>query len=331
MSHPKVSVAIPIYNEASVIDELLRRVFAVLDELPGGPHEVVFVDDGSQDETLAMLESAAESEPRIVVISLSRNFGHQPALSAAFNEVSGDVVVVMDADLQDPPEAIFPMLDKYREGHDVVYAIRVKRKEGRLKRWCYASFYRLMSWLADLRLPEGAGDFALLSRRMVRHIGESPERHRYLRGLRTWYGFSQVGIEVERSARHSGTPKYNVRRLFRLAFDGIFAFSVIPIRLATVLGLLVVFCSMLFAAYSLYAKLFFDQTSGQSPTGFTAIIFAVIFLGGMQLLFLGVAGEYIARIYDEVKRRPHYVVDRVIGRSIEDADTNDHKGQPSGR
>ncbi len=184
-------------------------------------------------------------------------------------------------------------------------------------RFCYASFYRLMSWLADLQLPEGAGDFALVSRRVVQLVRDSPERHRYLRGLRTWYGFSQVGIEVERSARHSGTSKYNFRRLFRLAFDGIFAFSVIPIRLATVLGLIVVFCSMIFAAYSLFAKFFYAETSDQSPTGFTAIIFAVIFLGGMQLLFLGVVGEYIGRIYDEVKRRPHYVVDRVIGRDGE--------------
>ncbi len=314
----RVSLAIPVYNEAEVIDELLARTTAVLDLLPGGPHEIVLVDDGSRDATFSMLDAAAQNDSRIVVLSLSRNFGHQSALSAAMDFVRGDVVVVMDADLQDPPETIPAMLAEYFRGHDVVYAIRVKRKEGWLLRLCYATFYKMMSSLADLHLPEGAGDFALLSRRVVDHIRQSPERHRYLRGLRTWYGFPQIGIEVERSARHAGTSKYNIRRLFGLAFDGIFAFSVIPIRLATLLGLFGVLCSMLFAMYSLFAKFFYANTMGQSPTGFTALIFAVVFLGSIQLLFLGVVGEYIGRIYDEVKRRPHYVVARVIGRESED-------------
>lgn len=314
----RVSLAIPVYNEADVICELLARSTAVLDSLPGGPHEIVLVDDGSSDGTFSLLEQAADEDSRISAISLSRNFGHQSALSAAMDFVRGDVVVVMDGDLQDPPETIPSMLAAYLRGYDVVYAIRVKRKEGWILRLCYASFYKIMSSLADLHLPEGAGDFALLSRRVVDHIRQSPERHRYLRGLRTWYGFPQIGIEVERSSRHAGVSKYNMRRLFGLAFDGIFAFSVIPIRLATLLGLSGVFCSMLFAMYSLFAKFFYANTSGQSPTGFTALIFAVVFLGSIQLLFLGVVGEYIGRIYDEVKRRPHYVVDRVIGRESEE-------------
>ena len=286
----------------------------MLDATPGGPHEMVFADDGSSDASFALLQQAATQDPRIVVVSLSRNFGHQSAVSAALDYTSGDVVVVMDGDLQDSPELIPTMLAEYADGHDVVYAIRTKRKEGWLKRSCYALFYRVIESLADLRLPRGAGDFALLSRRVVDLIRLSPERHRYLRGLRTWYGFSQKGIEVERSARHSGRSKFSLRRLFGLAFDGIFAFSIVPIRIASTLGLIVVLCSVAFAVYSLYAKFFFDQTANQSPPGFTALIFAITFLGGMQLLFLGIVGEYIGRIYNEVKRRPHYVVKQVIGK-----------------
>lgn len=309
---PRVSLAIPIYNERSVLPELIRRCQEVLGRLPGGGHEMVLVDDGSSDGSWEYLKEVSERDGRVVAVSLSRNFGHQAALSAALDHVRGDVIIIMDGDLQDPPEVIPDMLTEYANGHDVVYAIRVKRKEGMLMRFCYAAFYRLIFWLADLRLPEGAGDFALLSRRVVNLIQQSPERHRYLRGLRTWIGFSQKGLEIERSARHSGQPKYSWRRLFGLAFDGIFAFSILPIRIASLLGSVVVLCAMLFAGYSLYAKLFFEQSENRSPPGFTALIFAVIFLGGMQLLFLGVAGEYIGRIYDEVKRRPHYIINQVV-------------------
>jgi dolichol-phosphate mannosyltransferase len=311
MFEPKVSVAAPLYNEESVLPELLTRTRKVLDTLPGGPHELVLVDDGSSDGTLAHLEEAVAADPRIVAVSLSRNFGHQAALSAALDYASGDVVVVIDGDLQDPPEAIPRLLAEYHQGFDVVYAVRVKRKEGLLLRLCYGLYYRLAAMLSDVKLPVGAGDFALMSRRVVDLVRQSPERQRYLRGLRSWYGFQQKGIEIERQTRHSGKSKYSLRRLFRLAFDGIFAFSVIPIRLATALGLLSVIASVVYAAYSLYVKLFLDR----SPVGFTALIFAITFLSGVQLLFLGVIGEYIGRIYEEVKQRPHYVVKKVIGRS----------------
>jgi dolichol-phosphate mannosyltransferase len=216
----------------------------------------------------------------------------------------------MDGDLQDPPEAIPQLVREAEEGFDVVYVVRIKRKESLWLRTCYSLFYRLNSLLADLQLPVGAGDFAVMSRRVADLVRHSPERNRYLRGLRTWYGFNQKGIELERDARHSGKSKYNLRRLFKLAFDGIFAFSVIPIRLATVVGLFAVTCSVLFAIYALIAKFAF----GQSPVGFTALIFAITFLSGVQLLFLGVIGEYVGRIYEEVKQRPHYVVKQVIGK-----------------
>ena len=304
----KVSIAIPVYNEETIVEELLRRCLFVLDSLPGGPHEIVLVDDGSADRTWAMIEQASAQDRRVVGVTLSRNFGHQAAIGAALDHASGDFVVVMDGDLQDPPEAIPELLAEAQKGFDVVYVVRIGRKESVWLRACYATFYRLISILADLKLPIGAGDFAIMSRRVVDLVRQSPERQRYLRGLRTWYGFQQKGLEIERNARHSGKSKYSLRRLFRLAFDGVFAFSVVPIRLATAFGMLAVSCSVLFAIYSLIVKVFF----GLSPVGFTALIFAITFLSGVQLLFLGVIGEYIGRIYEEVKQRPHYVVKKVV-------------------
>ena len=305
---PKVSIAIPVYNEETIVEELLRRCLAVLDSMPNGPHEIVLVDDGSTDRTWALIQQASAQDGRVIGVTLSRNFGHQAAIGAALDHTSGDFVVVMDGDLQDPPEAIPDLLAEAQKGFDVVYVVRIGRKEGVWLRTCYALFYRLISLLADLKLPIGAGDFAIMSRRVVDLVRQSPERQRYLRGLRTWYGFQQKGLEIERNARHSGRSKYNLRRLFRLAFDGVFAFSVVPIRLATVFGMLAVTGSVLFVVYSLIVKVFF----GQSPVGFTALIFAITFLSGVQLLFLGVIGEYIGRIYEEVKQRPHYIVKQVV-------------------
>lgn len=301
----------PVYNEQSIVDDLLRRTLVVLDTLVGGPHELVLADDGSIDQTWQKIEAAARVDPRIVGVRLSRNFGHQAAIGAGLDHATGDWIVVMDGDLQDPPEFIPQLLQEANTGFDVVYVVRIKRKEGLLLRTCYSLFYRINSLLADLKLPVGAGDFAIMSRRVADLVRQSPERNRYLRGLRTWYGFQQKGIELERAARHSGTSKYSMRRLFRLAFDGIFAFSVIPIRLATVVGAIAVICSVLFAIYALIAKFAF----GQSPVGFTALIFAITFMSGVQMLFLGVIGEYIGRIYEEVKQRPHYVVRQLVGRS----------------
>ncbi len=315
MTHsPRVSVAVPVYNEESVVPELLRRTLAVLDEIPGGPHEIVLVDDGSSDRTGALIEEAAADEPRVVAVALSRNFGHQAALSAAFDFVSGDVVVAMDGDLQDAPEVIPRFLDEYHKGFDVVYAVRVKRKEGWLLRLCYRTFYRVIGRLADDRLPEGAGDFALMSRRVVDIVRQAPERHRYLRGLRSWAGFRQTGILVERDARHSGRSKYSVRKLFQLALDGILSFSTVPLRAATLAGAVAMGASLLFALYSVAVKVI----SGQSPEGFTALIVAITFLSGVQLLFLGVIGEYVGRIFEQVKQRPLYIVGRITGKQWTD-------------
>ena len=304
----RLSVAVPLHNEEAVIPELLRRTTDVLDALPGGPHEMVLVDDGSTDRTLELLEAAAAADERLVVVALSRNFGHQPAVTAALDYATGDAVVVMDGDLQDTPESIPRFVDKFREGYDVVYAQRARRKEGWWLRVCYWAFYRLLARLADLRLPLDAGDFALMSRRVVEELKRTPEHHRYLRGLRSWVGFRQTSVVVEREARHAGRSKYTALTLLKLASDGIFAFSIVPLRAAAMLGTAAIALSAVFALYALYARLFLDR----SPQGFTALILVITFLAGMHLVFLGVIGEYVGRIYEEVKRRPLYVVGTVI-------------------
>jgi polyisoprenyl-phosphate glycosyltransferase len=306
----RVSVAIPLYNEEQIISELLRRVRIVLDQIPGGPHEIVLVDDGSSDRTFEIVAQAAAQDSRIMAISLSRNFGHQSAVSAALDNVTGDVVIVMDGDLQDSPEVIHDFIREYNRGFDVVYAQRIGRKEVWLLRSCYFLFYRLIALFSNLRLPLDAGDFALLSGRVVDQLRCLPEHHRYLRGLRAWVGFRQTGIQVERSERFTGRSKYGFMKLLGLAFDGIFAFSVIPLRVATGFGLLTILFSGVFAAYSIYVRVLL----GQSPQGFTALILVMTFLSGVQLLFLGVIGEYLGRVYEETKGRPHYIIGKIVGR-----------------
>ena len=305
----RLSVAVPVYNEEESLPLLLARLGAVLDALPGGPHEMVFVNDGSRDATLELLRAAAAADPRVRAVSLSRNFGHQQAITAALDHATGDAVLVMDADLQDTPESIPQFVDLFLQGYDVVYAQRVARKEAAWKRAAYYGFYRLAARLSTVPLPLDAGDFGLMSRRVVDLLRAMPERHRYLRGMRAWAGFRQIGVPVERAERGAGESKYSLRRLMGLAFDGIFAFSVIPLRAAAAAGVLAMLLSALFALYSLVAKLFL----GQSPQGFTALILVITFLSGVQLLFLGVIGEYLGRVYEEVKQRPTYVVGEVLG------------------
>lgn len=305
---PSVSIGVALYNEEAVLPELLERLGKVMDGLPGTGHEVVFVDDGSSDRTWPIIEAAARRDPRIVAISLSRNFGHQAALTAVLEHVTGDVTIIMDGDLQDPPEAIPRFLEAHAAGADVVYARRVNRKEGILLRMSYHAFYRLVGSLASVQLPMDAGDFGLLSRRVVNELKRTREHHRYLRGLRTWVGFRQEGIEVERGERFAGDSKYSATKLFKLAFDGIFAFSIVPLRAAAFLGAVAVALTVLFALYSLYAKLFLDR----SPQGFTALILVITFVSGVLLFFLGVIGEYVGRVYEEVKGRPIYIVGKVV-------------------
>jgi glycosyltransferase involved in cell wall biosynthesis len=308
VTHPRVSVAIPLHNEEAVLPELLRRLSDVLDRLPGGPHEVVLVDDGSTDRTMALLDEAVTRESRLVVLTLSRNFGHQAAITAALDHVTGEATVIMDGDLQDRPEAIPKFLELFAQGYDVVYAKRIRRKEPWWLRSCYFVFYRLLTRLSDVQLPTDAGDFGLVSRRVVEQLRRLPEHHRYLRGLRSWVGFRQVGIEVERAERHAGASKYSVLRLTKLAGDAIFGFSIVPLRVAAIMGFVAMSAGALFALYSLYAKVWLHE----SPVGFTAVIWTVTFLSGAILVSLGVMGEYLGRIYEELKARPVYIVNRVV-------------------
>ena len=309
----RLSVAIPLYNEEDNLPELLRRLRPILDGIEGGPHEIVLVDDGSSDRTAEIIGAAAATDPRIVSVHLSRNFGHQAALTAALDYVTGHAVVLMDGDLQDPPEEIPRFLDRYREGYEVVYARRERRKEAWWLRLAYYLFYRIASGMSRLDLPLDAGDFCLMSRRVVAELQRTRERHRYLRGLRSWAGFAQTGIRVERASRHSGESKYHLSHLFGLAFDGIFSFSVVPLRAVSALGAAAVALTGVYALYAVGAKLLMDQT----PQGFTALIVVITFVSGVHLFFLGVIGEYVGRVYQEVKSRPLYVVEEIRGRNAD--------------
>lgn len=306
---PQLSVVVPAHNEETNLPELLRRLVAVLDRLKGGPHRIVIVDDGSTDRTWEILDRAARADGRIAALSLSRNFGHQAALTAGLDHADGEAVVVMDADLQDPPEAIPDFVERYRDGYDVVYARRMRRKEPLWLRACYFIFYRIMARLSDVQLPIDAGDFGLMSRRVIEQLRGMREHHRYLRGLRSWVGFRQVGIPVERSERYSGRSQYGIIGLFRLASDAVFAFSAIPIRAAALLGAAATTVSFLLAVFSIIGKFIFSW----QPQGYASLVVLITFLSGVLLLFLGIVGEYVARIYEEVKARPLYLISRRIG------------------
>ena len=304
----RLSVGIPVFNEQDVIPGLLARLLPVLDGISGGPHEVVFVDDGSTDQSRRLLQDAAARDRRIRVVVLSRNFGHQAALGAALDHATGDAVVLMDADLQDQPEIIPELVKHHEAGADVVFARRASREEGWMIRTSYRLFYRVIAALSDTPLPLDSGDFALLGAPVVDAIRRLPEHQRYLRGLRAWVGFTQVGIDVQRRARVAGKPKYTTWKLFKLALDGICSFSIVPLRAAAVSGLLAIAASVAFASYAIYVRI----VVGQVPAGFTASLLITTFLSGVQLLFLGIIGEYLGRVYGETKGRPPYVVAKIM-------------------
>jgi len=293
-----------VYNERENLAALESRLLPILEELTSGAFEVIFVDDGSRDGSAEILDALHARDRRLKAIHFSRNFGHQAALQAGLDAAAGEAVVLMDADLQDPPELLRRFFEHWRAGKQVVYAIRRGRKESALKRTAYAAFYRSMRALADIDVPLDAGDFCLLDRRVVDQLVALPERNRFLRGLRSWVGFEQVGIEYEREARHAGEPKYTLRTLVRLALSGYIGFSAAPLRAAAWLGLLAAGSGFLLAFGALVTKL----TDIYSPQGWVSTIAVILFIGGVQLLMLGVIGEYLSRVYDEVRRRPHYVV-----------------------
>lgn len=306
----KLAIAIPVFNEAEGVPELVTRVRSVIDQIPGGPHQVVIIDDGSTDNTARVLEEWVGYDDRFTIVVLSRNFGHQIAVSAALEYVTADAVMIMDGDLQDPPEAVELFLQYYKQGYDVVYGVRTKRKEPFLLRACYFLFYRAIVSLSEVNLPLDAGDFALLSKRVVNGLRSCPERHRYVRGLRAWVGYRQIGVEVERGRRRAGESKYNFPKLLKLAFDGIFSFSVVPLRMAIIFGAVNIFLAFLYGLYAIVVRLAYNE----SPQGFTMVVSITVLLSGSLMLCLGIIGEYIGRIYEEVKGRPHFMIDRIIGK-----------------
>ncbi len=303
VSDPRISVVVPVYNESDNLPELARRLHAVL-EAQGDTYEVVFVDDGSQDNSLGILGSLRASDTHVRVVRLSRNFGHQAAISAGIDHASGDVIIVMDADLQDPPEEIPNLLAHWHQGYQVVYAIRHQRKEGLLKRSAYGFFYRSLHQVSSIEIPLDAGDFCAIDRQVADVLRSMPERNRFIRGIRSWIGFRQIGVRYNRAARYAGKPKYGLFKLTRLALDGFFSFSYMPLRLASLLGLLVSIAGFFLAVWTIYKRLVLPEF----PSGFATIVVGMMFLGGIQLLALGVIGEYVGRIFDEVKQRPLYIV-----------------------
>ena len=302
------SVVIPVFNEEENLELLHRRLSKVL-QSSCEDYEIILVDDGSRDNSLQVMRRLRESNPRVKLISFSRNFGHQMAITAGIDYASGSAVIVMDADLQDPPEVVPRLIEKWREGHDTVYAIRKSRKDPILKRTIAFVFYRLFRRMSEIDIPVDAGDFRLMSRRVVDILRTMPERNRYLRGLASWVGFSQASISYARDERYKGERKYTLWQSARLAFDGITAFSHFPLRLVVHLGVAVSLIGFLYIAITIILALVY----GRVVPGWTTLMAAVIFLGGIQLMVVGVVGAYIGRIYIEVQQRPLYLIKQKIG------------------
>jgi glycosyltransferase involved in cell wall biosynthesis len=304
MARPVLSLVLPIYNEEPVIPELQRRLEAFLASI-GEPWEVIFVDDGSKDKSFEMLKAFCEGEPRYKLLSFARNFGHQFAITAGVDYAEGEAVVVMDADLQDPPEVVAQMLAKWREGFDVVYGVRAKReREGVFKRATAALFYRLLRAMVGVPIPVDVGDFRLMSRRVVLTLRALREANRFVRGMVAWVGFKQTAVEYVRPGRFAGETHYPLRKMIRFALDGITSFSVIPLRMATLLGMVSGLAAVGIALWALYEWYFKEGV----VAGWTTIMIAVSLAASAQLLMIGILGEYVGRIYEEVKQRPLYVV-----------------------
>src|SRR6267143_2615592 len=295
---PTVSVVLPVYNERETLEALVVRLVPVLEKAANGSFEVLFIDDGSGDGSDEILDSFHARDCRLKTIHFSRNFGHQAAMQAGLEEATGEAVILMDADLQDPPEILEEFIEKWKQKCDVVYAVRKKRKEGVFKRAADALFYRTMRLIAEIDMPLDAGDFCLMDRHVVEVLVSLPERNRFLRGLRSWVGFRQAAVEYERDARHAGKPKYTLRRLVTLALSGYVGFSAVPLRAAAWLGILSATGGFLLILWAVGTKLM----DIPSPRGWASTVAVVLFSGGVQLLMLGVIGEYLSRVYDEVRQ-----------------------------
>lgn len=300
----KYSVVVPVYNEALVIRETYKRLKRVMEQTDGS-YELLFVNDGSEDETLDLLKELAVRDDTVKYLDFSRNFGHQIAITAGMDYASGEAIVIIDADLQDPPELILDMIAKWKEGYDVVYAKRIKRKgETFFKKVTAYAFYRLLRAATEIDIPLDTGDFRLIDRKVRDQLVGMRERSRFVRGLVSWVGFNQTAIEYERDERFAGETKYPLKKMIRFSLDGITSFSYKPLKLASLLGFLLSFVSAIWMIVVLYLKLFTHST----VTGWSSLVMAVLFFNGVVLMMLGVIGEYIGRIYDEVKQRPLYIL-----------------------
>ena|GEM_PF-58705 len=306
---PTLSVVAPLYDEEGNVAELIRRLTAVASGIAGiESYELVLVNDGSKDATLALLREHAARDPHLVVVDLSRNFGHQLAATAGLDVSRGDVVVLIDADLQDPPELIPEMIARWREGYDVVYAVRRNRQgESAFKLLTARMFYRITRRLTKVSIPVDTGDFRLMSRRVVDALQGMRERHRFIRGLVAWLGFPQAAVYYDRNERHAGSSKYPVSKMLRFAIDGITSFSDVPLRIATWFGFIVSAVAFVVAIVEILIRVF----TGYNLPGYTSTIFAILFLGGVQLIGIGILGEYVGRIHDEIKGRPLYLISTV--------------------
>ncbi len=307
-----LSVVVPCYNEEEGILACHERLSTVAKSL-SIPYEILYVNDGSRDGTLAILERLHASDPSVTVVDLSRNFGHQAAVTAGLEIALGEAVMIIDADLQDPPELIPEMMRLMHDGYEVVYGVRTTREgESGFKLWTAAAFYRLINSMSDIEIPLDTGDFRLLDRKAVDAMIALPERHRLLRGMCSWIGFRQYGLKYARAARYAGTTKYPLRKMLNLAVDGIASFSIVPLRLVTVAGFVTAAISILGILYSLFVRLFTHTT----VVGWTITFIGMLFLGGLQMLSLGIVGEYIGRIYTESKQRPLFIARQVLRRTI---------------
>ncbi|GGD66071.1 glycosyl transferase [Emticicia aquatilis] len=310
-----ISIVIPIYNEEENLQNLYTRLTNAAPSWKED-YEIVLIDDGSRDSSLTMMRVMAEKDSHVRVIKLSRNFGHQPAISAGIQEAKGDAIIIMDGDLQDPPEELYRFLDKWREGYEVVYAVRTKRKEGFFKKLAYSSFYRIMAAISDIEIPLDSGDFCVMDRKVVNVlVHDMPEQIRFIRGMRAYAGFKQIGVTYERAERAAGEVKYTFKKLVQLALDGLFGFSSFPLRLSTYLGISIAIPSLIIGVFFLVHRLFGFKVFGHTPEetpGLASLAVGMFFLGGVMLTMLGIIGEYISRIYIEVKKRPFFVIDEII-------------------
>ena len=308
MFSPDLSLVVPVFNEGANVDALIARLSSVLDGI-GLPYEIVFVDDGSADDTLVRISAFALHDKRFRAVALSRNFGKDIAIAAGLDHVAGKAAVLIDADLQHPPELIATFVEKWREGYDMVYGQRIDRStDGPIRRAFSLAFYKVFEQFGEISLPDGAGDYRLMDRKVVDVVRRMPERARFSKGLYAWVGFKSIGVPFEVADRAEGASKWNFRKLFRFAFDGITSFSSAPLKIWTFIGLIVSAFALFFALYFVAETLFF----GSSVPGFPSLIVSVMFFAGIQLMSLGILGEYIGRIFAEVKRRPLYVVADVI-------------------